>query len=263
MKPKRKLSPEAMIRAIYRKLARMWGPQHWWPAETPFEVMVGAVLTQNTSWTNVERAMASLRAAGILSVHGIRAVPMVKLQELVRSSGYYRQKAQRLKDLVGFLDQRYGGSLETMFAVPTHQLRADLLSLKGIGPETADAILLYAGHHQIFVVDAYTQRILQRHQAVDGRAKYDQVRTLVERALQRERPGRVVSRKAIRPARLKVHEPSAMSTAQRSSLTQVYKEMHGLLVQTGKHYCLKQEPKCEECPLRCFLPDTGARNFQG
>jgi endonuclease III related protein len=252
MKSARTVSPEAMVRDMYRKLARSWGQQHWWPAETPFEVVVGAILTQNTSWTNVERALASLRAAGVLSVPGIREVPLVRLQELVHSSGYYRQKAQRLKDFVSFLDEKHAGSLETMFATPTDQLRAELLSLKGIGPETADAILLYAGNHEIFVVDAYTRRVLERHRAVDGRAGYDQVRTLVQRALQGERPPAVV--KSTLPKKMPVHEPSAMSAARRSPVSQVYNEMHGLFVQVGKHYCLKQGPRCEACPLRTLLP---------
>ncbi len=176
------------MRAMYRKLSRAWGRQHWWPAETPFEVIVGAILTQNTSWTNVERALASLRAAGTLNVAGIRALSLPKLQRLIRSSGYFRQKARRLKNFVAFLDARYGGSLERMFATPTAQLRAELLALNGIGPETADSILLYAGNHPIFVVDAYTRRILERHEVVSSGAKYDEIRGLVERALQHEKP---------------------------------------------------------------------------
>ena len=252
MKSTRTLSPEAMVRGMYRKLARSWGRQHWWPAETAFEVIVGAILTQNTSWTNVERALASLRAAGALSVPGIRAVTLVRLQELVHSSGYYRQKAQRLKDFVTFLDEKHAGSLEAMFAIPTDQLRAELLLLKGIGPETADSILLYAGNHEIFVVDAYTRRVLERHGAVDGRASYDQVRTLVQHALQGERP--LVAVKSAPPKEVLVHEPSAMSMTRRSPVSQVYNEMHGLFVRVGRHYCLKQGPRCEACPLRPLLP---------
>jgi endonuclease-3 related protein len=247
----RTISPETMVRRIYRKLARSWGQQNWWPAETPFEVIVGAILTQNTSWTNVERALASLRAAEVLSVDGIRAVTLARLQQLVRSSGYYRQKAQRLKDFVGFLDERHAGSLEKMFATPTDQLRGELLSLKGIGPETADAILLYAGNHEFFVVDAYTRRVLERHGAVDGRAKYDQVRLLVQRALQGARP---VLPMNSRTKKVSVHQPSEMSATRRSSVSQVYNEMHGLFVQVGKHYCSKQTPRCETCPLRALLP---------
>jgi endonuclease-3 related protein len=252
VKPRSARKPEATVRAIYRKLSRAWGQQHWWPAETPFEVIVGAVLTQNTSWTNVERAMANLRSAAALNVESIRELPLPKLQALVRPSGYFRQKAQRLKNFVAFLDARYGGSLERMFAAPTERLRAELLTQNGIGPETADSILLYAGNHETFVVDAYTRRILKRHLAVSAAAKYDEIRSLIERALQREVP--VESYQPGKQARPRAHEASAMSTAQRSPRAQVYNEMHGLLVQVGKHYCLKQQPKCEICPLGSMLP---------
>lgn len=242
-----------MVRAMYRTLGRSWGPQHWWPAETAFEVIVGAILTQNTSWTNVERALSALRSAGVLNVAGIRELPLAKLEQLVRSSGYYRQKAQRLKSFIGFLDEKYQGSLEKMFSQPTHPLRTELLSLKGIGPETADAILLYAGNHAIFVVDAYTRRVLQRHAAVVGTAKYDDIRSLVERALQRQKlvsPAVQAAFNATPP----IHEPSPMSTASRHQLAQLYNEMHGLFVQVGKHYCYKAEPNCDQCPLRHLLP---------
>ncbi len=260
MKSTQATRPEALVRAMYRKLARAWGRQHWWPAETPFEVIVGAILTQNTSWINVERAIASLRVARVLSVQSIREIPLLRLQELVHSSGYYRQKAQRLKDFVRFLDARYSGSLEKMFATPTRQLRGELLSQKGIGPETADAILLYAGNHESFVVDAYTRRILERHQAIAPGAKYDEIRELMERALKRERPVASDRRRGTGTPSPPVHEPSLMSGAQRSPLAQVYNEMHGLLVQIGKRYCLKNEAKCESCPLGSLLPNSGDEN---
>jgi endonuclease-3 related protein len=259
---KAKAAPEALVRAIYRKLERAWGRQHWWPAETPFEVIVGAILTQNTSWTNVERAMASLRAAGALSIEGIRSLPLAELQQLVRSSGYYRQKSDRLKVFVRFLDEKHSGSLDTMFATPTAELREQLLSLKGIGRETADAILLYGGSHEMFVVDTYTHRILGRHAVVDNRAKYDEVRQLVERSLHRIVPKNRKSRNRI-PPKLQVHSPSAMSTGERSPTAQLYNEMHGLLVQIGKHYCYKQRPNCEECPLLSLLPDGAAMSLIG
>src|SRR5579863_10007824 len=218
-------SPEAMVRAIYRKLARSWGPQHWWPAETVFEVVAGAILTQNTSWKNVERAIASLRLASALSLAGIRRLPLARLEELVRSSGYYRQKAARLKAFVGYVDEKYGGSLGRMFLTATPQLRAELLSLHGIGPETADAILLYAAHHEVFVVDAYARRILQRHAVIEPAASYEETRALVERALRRERPESEAG--DVAPNRPAVHAPSLMSTGNRSPLAQVYNEMHG------------------------------------
>ena len=247
------LKPEAMVRAIYRTLARSWGPQHWWPAETPFEVVAGAILTQNTSWKNVERALAELRDANALSLENIRTLPGAKLEQLVRSSGYYRQKAARLKAFVAYVDERYGGSLERMFRTATPQLRAELLSLHGIGPETADAILLYAAHHEVFVVDAYARRILQRHAAIDHAAKYEDIRALVERALHREHPHMAGASRA--PTRAPAaHSPSPMSVAPRPPLAQVYNEMHGLVVQAGKHYCHGKEPDCEHCPLRRLLP---------
>ena len=250
---KRAPTPVQTVRAIYRKLSRNWGPQHWWPAETPFEVIVGAVLTQNTSWTNVERAMANLRAAGGLSVDGIRELAIGELEQLVRPSGYFRQKAQRLKDFVTFLDTQYGGSLEAMFSVSTPRLREELLAQKGIGSETADSILLYAGHHPIFVVDAYTRRVLERHDAIGSKAQYDEIRLLVEQALQTSPISPIAGGVTFDPQRPPVHPPSAMSTASKPVLTQTYNEMHGLFVQLGKHYCAKGNPKCDICPLGSML----------
>lgn len=239
---------------MFRKLARAWGQQHWWPAETPFEVISGAILTQNTSWNNVERALTNLREAGALSLAGIREVPLEKLQALVRSSGYYRQKAERLKSFVAFVDAKHCGSLEQMFATPTSELRTQLLALKGIGPETADAILLYAGNHEVFVVDTYARRILERHAALEPLAKYDDVRSLVEGALQNQRPFPPEFSTAANSGRPQIHSASAMSQRERSPLSQVFNEMHGLLVQVGKHYCHKQAPDCDACPLRSLLP---------
>ena len=243
-----------MVPAIYRKLARAWGPQRWWPAESAFEVIVGAILTQNTAWTNVERALANLRLANLLDPVALREVPLPQLEAAVRPSGYFRQKAQRLKNFVAFLDAEYSGSLEKMFAVPTEQLRSQLLALNGIGPETADGILLYGGNHEIFVVDTYTRRVLERHEAVKGSAKYDEVRSLVESALAKEKHLRPVAprtSKALKPA---VHDSSTMSEQPRSPLSQTYNEMHGLFVQLGKHYCFKKSPACESCPLQTLLP---------
>lgn len=249
----RRTDASRAVQTIFRELSRAWGPQHWWPAETPFEVVVGAILTQNTSWTNVERALANLRAANALSVAGIRALPLDELEQLVRSSGYFRQKAARLKELVAFLDRSYGGSPELMLARPTAQLREELLAQKGVGPETADSILLYAGQHPIFVVDAYTRRVLERHRAIGGKATYDEVRELVEGALQREK-WKARSDKKRRATAPQAHPPSAMSTAPRSDAAQIYNELHGLFVQLGKHYCAKRRPKCEDCPLGAILP---------
>jgi endonuclease III related protein len=241
------------VRTIYRELSHVWGPQHWWPAETPFEVIVGAILTQNTSWTNVERALGNLRSAKVLSVAAVRDASTAELEQLVKPSGYFRQKAARLKDFVAFLDRSYGGSLEVMLTRSTAQLRDELLAQKGIGPETADSILLYAGQHPIFVVDAYTRRVLERHEAISGEAGYDEVRELVEQALQREKRSSNTSA-ASQATAPRVHPPSAMSMAPRSDKAQIYNEMHGLFVQLGKHYCAKSNPKCELCPLGAILP---------
>ncbi len=252
-----RLRSDAQIRAFYRALLAAWGPQHWWPARTPFEVIVGAFLTQNTAWTNVELALANLRAANLLSIEGIRHVPVPELERLIRPSGYFRQKAQRLKALVAFLDSRYAGSLDNLFAQPTNRLREELLALNGIGPETADSILLYAGNHPVFVVDAYTRRILERHEILPQKTDYEEIRQLFERSL-----ATVAKNKKKAGTRPKVeseipstaHQPSPMSTAQRSTTSHVYNEMHGLIVGVGKHYCKKSKPACEACPLEPFLP---------
>jgi endonuclease-3 related protein len=248
------LSKDEQVRTYYETLHRAWGPQHWWPARTPFEVIVGAYLTQNTSWTNVEIAMRRLREARVLTLAGVRKTPLPDLEALIRSSGYFRQKAARLKRFVAFVDDRYGGDLNRMFAQPTEKLRQELLALNGIGPETADSILLYAGQHPVFVVDAYTRRILERHEIISTNASYEEIRELFEQALgvstesARLRSIAIVTAKS-RPA----HSPSAMSQAKRSSLAQIYNDTHGLIVSVGKSYCLKSKPRCEECPLRQFL----------
>jgi endonuclease III related protein len=173
-----------MLGDYYHALYAAWGAQHWWPGETQFEVIVGAYLTQNTAWTNVDRALANLRGAGVLSLEGIRKIRLSRLERLIRPSGYFRQKAKRIKTFVAFLDREYGGSLEALFSQPTTSVRAQLLSLNGVGPETADSILLYAGNHPVFVVDAYTRRVLDRHNILPADADYEQIRQLFERSLQ-------------------------------------------------------------------------------
>jgi endonuclease III related protein len=249
---------EQEIRNYYRTLFDAWGPQHWWPAESAFEVIVGAYMTQNTAWTNVEKAMENLRIAGILNVEGIRRIRLQKLEQLIRPAGYFRQKAKRLKLFVQFLDRQYEGSLAKMSAQPTGQLREELLGLNGIGPETADSILLYAGNHPVFVVDAYTRRILARHDVLAEGSSYEEIRELFERALAPLAEAIAHSESAVKKLRNGVrgaaHPPSVMSTAKRTTVTQIYNEMHGLIVGVGKNYCRKSEGRCEECPLRGFLP---------
>lgn len=247
------------IRRYYRELYAAWGPQHWWPAESRFEVIVGAYLTQNTAWTNVERALANLRSAGLLSVEGIRKARLPRLERLIRSSGYFRQKARRLKTFVAFLDKKYEGSLDKLFSQPTAELREELLELNGVGPETADSILLYAGNHPVFVVDAYTRRVLERHNILPANTDYGEIRKLFEEALsevaQQEKEKPMYERQRLESGfRGANHPPSAVSTATRTALVQVYNEMHGLIVGVGKHYCGKSQPKCDGCPLQPFLP---------
>ena len=227
----------AAIRAYYDTLFSAWGRQHWWPAQSSFEVIVGAYLTQNTSWTNVEKALINLRKARVLTIRGIRRTPQAELEQLIRPAGYFRQKAQRLKTFVSFLDERYGGSLARMFTRPTAELREELLALNGVGPETADSILLYAGNHPVFVVDAYTRRILERHEIVSPDASYDEIRELFQQSLATAAAAKGVSAVNQYPAGPQgtSHPPSAVSEAKRSPLVQVFNEMHGLIVGVGKN----------------------------
>jgi endonuclease III related protein len=249
------------VRSYYHALFRAWGPQHWWPARTRFEVIVGAYLTQNTAWTNVEKALANLRTAHVLTVPGIREVSLEELERMIRPAGYFRQKAKRLKLFVQYLDQQYEGSLTKLFARPTEKLRDELLDLHGIGPETADSILLYAGNHPVFVVDAYTRRVLARHMSLSENENYEEIRKLFEEALTPVADfvaysGGGEGHKLAAGLRGPPHPPSAMSTAKRTALVQVYNEMHGLIVGVGKNYCRKSQARCDGCPLQKFLPQV-------
>ena len=201
----------------FNSLFTSLGPQHWWPGKTPFEVIIGAILTQNTSWKNVELALANLRSADVFTPAKVESVNLRRLQSLIRPAGYFRQKARALKAFVKFLRCEYRGSLKRMFAAPTISLRENLLNVWGIGPETADAILLYAGQHPVFVVDAYTKRIMARHGWVGEKAKYEDVRWMYER--------------------------QSLGNVER------FKEFHGLIVLVGKNWCRKSVALCEECPL--------------
>ncbi len=251
---------EHQIRTYYHALFHAWGPQHWWPAQSRFEVIVGAYLTQNTAWTNVEKALTNLRAARLLSVRAVRRAPLTEIESLIHPAGYFRQKAKRLRLFVAFLDDRYQGSLAKLFARPTEELREELLNLHGVGPETTDSILLYAGNHPVFVVDAYTRRILARHGILSETTNYEEIRELFEKAL-------IPLDESITPDESwhpplatgfpgGGHPPSAMSTAKRTARAQAYNEMHGLIVGVGKNYCRKSQPRCDECPLQKFLPQS-------
>ena len=211
------------LRRYYDALFAFHGQQRWWPGRSRFEVIVGAILTQNTSWSNVEPAIRNLRSQRLLSPAAIKEIPLGRLETLIRPSGYFRQKARKLKAFTEFLFAEYRGSLTKMFRTPTAQLRTQLLSVYGIGPETADSILLYAGQHAVFVVDAYTRRLLERHSLAKPGHSYEELRSFFERSLPQE------------PA--------------------LYNEFHALIVRTGKEHCRTREPRCGECPLREYLPN--------
>jgi endonuclease-3 related protein len=209
---------------IYRRLWGAFGPQGWWPGETAFEVLVGAVLVQNTAWKNVERAIGNLREANLLDPHALGAVALPDLAELIRPAGYFRLKARRLKNLLDFVLNEHGGSLDAMFAVNLPDLREQLLRVNGVGPETADSILLYAGQLPTFVVDTYTARVLKRHGWIEPEAGYHAIKEYFESNLD----GNV----------------------------ELFNEYHALLVRVGHLHCRKT-PKCEECPLNDLLPEGG------
>lgn len=242
-------SHDAII-AYYTSLLARYGPQNWWPAQSRFEVIVGAYLTQNTNWSNVEKALTNLRRARALRLEAMRRLPLAHLEELVRPSGYFRQKARKLKTFIAFLDKTYSGSLRRMFAQPTGKLRAELLELHGVGPETADSILLYAGNHPVFVVDAYTRRILERHAIVSPRAGYGEIRGLIESAINGAEAADLL---AHRPGTSPRHPPSRISRQPRSHLAQHYNELHALIVRTGNQFC-RATPNCAGCPLKNYLP---------
>lgn len=203
--------------SIYRQLYARFGPQQWWPGDTPFEVMVGAILTQNTNWSNVEKAIGNIKEKRLLTPSGLRGLSHARLASLIRSAGYYNIKARRLRNFIDFFLKRYGGNVRKMRSADTRLLREQLLCVNGIGPETADSILLYALDRPVFVADAYTKRIVSRHGLVGKDDDYAAVQGLFMRNLKSD-------------ARL-------------------FNEYHALLVRLGKEFCLKGKPKCEGCPL--------------
>jgi len=202
---------------IYQKMFDALGPRHWWPGETPFEVIIGAILTQNTNWSNVEKAIKNLKTAGKLSPEGIYELSVTELAKLIRPSGFFNVKAKRVKAFINWLFSRYEGNLSEMFAQDLQALRGELLSVKGIGPETADSILLYAGNMPTFVVDAYTHRIFSRHELIPEESTYDDMKSFFEENLPED--------------------------------VQLFNEYHALLVNIGKTFC-KTKKVCEPCPLK-------------
>jgi len=205
------------LASIYRRLYRRFGSQHWWPGETPFEVMVAAILTQNTSWQNVEKAIRRLKKAGLLTPKKLNALDKRKLAAYIHSAGYFNVKALRLKNFLKLFVGNYAGSVKKMSSRDTQGLREELLSVNGIGPETADSILLYALNKPVFVVDAYTRRILSRHGLTGPDAPYQEIQNFFMKNAKNE--------------------------------VKLYNEYHALLVKLGKDFCLKSAPKCALCPL--------------
>ncbi len=200
---------------FYTFLLSHFDPQHWWPAETPFEVVVGAILTQQVAWRNVEKAIKNLKSSHVLDPCKISNLPLGKLEVYVKPTGFYRQKARRLKGICAYIFKEYNGSLKRLFNKETCSLRAELLSLNGIGPETADSIILYAAGKPSFVIDAYTKRICERLQLTDD-LDYESLKKFFESSIPED--------------------------------VEVYKEFHALLVELGKNYC-KTKPVCKNCPL--------------
>ena len=231
MKRRVALNPSKRWRKLHALLEKAYGPQHWWPGETPFEVILGAYLTQNTSWSAAVRSLANLRAAGVLTLEGIGALSLEELQALIRPSGFATRKALALKAFVAMLDSGFDGSLDTLAALPTGALRSRLLALPGVGPETADAILLYALNHPVPVVDEYLRRIAARHglaTPAPGRKGYEQLADLVR---------------------------AAFATATGETQVRLLNENHALVVSVGKAHCRKVA-HCDGCPLKPDLPEN-------
>lgn len=207
----------AWLAAAFEKMEHHFGKLHWWPGETPFEVAVGAILTQNTAWSNVEKAISRLKAAGLLHEERLYDTPLPELAEAIRPAGFYNLKAKRLRAFLEFLHERYGGRMETMFTEETEVLREGLLSVTGIGPETADSILLYGDNRPLFVVDTYTRRILERHGLLGTSPAYGEIQGMFMNNLPREGT--------------------------------LYNQYHALIVTTGKHFC-RTASHCDGCPLQ-------------
>jgi len=219
----------ATLTAIYKRLFRAFGPQKWWPAQTRFEVIVGAILTQNTNWNNVEKALNLLKGEKLLSPQAFKDIPRKKLAKLIKPAGYFNVKARRLKNFISFLYEEYNGRLIKMAKEDSRVLRVKLLGVHGIGPETADSILLYAFDKPVFVVDAYTKRILYRHNIIGRKEEYHAIQEMFMNSLKRD--------------------------------VTMFNEYHALIVRLGKDYC-KPNPLCDQCLLKGFrysLTDKCAR----
>jgi len=219
------MADAAVFRAIFELLLAHFGPRHWWPADTPFEVMVGAVLTQNTNWQNARRAIDALKTRGCLSFAALEALPVDDLAALIRPCGYHGVKAKRLKNLLAMLRREYDGQVAALADDGLAAARAKLLAVSGVGPETADAILLYTAGHPVFVVDAYTHRVFSRHFLVPEESDYDEIQSAFMAALPAD--------------------------------AALFNEYHALIVELGKNYCKKTQPHCADCPLHGLAHDEG------
>jgi len=217
---KKNISQKKILNDIYNALYKYFGPQGWWPGDSPFEIAVGAILTQNTNWGNVEKAIQNLKQEKYLNAKKLHAMPHRTLASFIKPAGYFNVKAKRLKNFLSFLSNHYKGSMKRMLAADTVLLRESLLGVNGIGPETADSILLYALGRPVFVIDAYTKRVLHRHGIVSGDATYHEMQELFHRSLPEDVP--------------------------------LFNEFHALFVMTGKDYC-KPKPRCDGCPLEPLL----------
>lgn len=207
-------------KTVYNALLNEWGPQSWWPATSSLEMMIGSILTQNTSWTQVEKATKRLKDENALNIESLASISSVKLESWIRSTGYYRQKASAIKRMCNTLIKKFNGSTKTLFSLETQELRMELLSWKGVGPETADSILLYAAHRPVFVVDSYTRRFMTRHGWSTENEPYEILAKRFTKELEAEHT--------------------------------VYNEYHALIVRLGKTYC-RSKPQCESCPLKFLL----------
>jgi len=202
---------------IYQDLYNFFGSQHWWPGETELEIIVGAILTQGVNWGNVEKAINNLKKRGLLTTRALLQVKEKELAELIRPTGYYNMKTRKLKAFINFLFERYDGKLDIMFTTGLDQIRSELLGVYGIGPETADSILLYAGNYPVFVIDAYTRRIFNRLGYILPDLKYDELQQIIVNNFPED--------------------------------VNQYNEYHALLVALGKDICKNKSPRCRDCPL--------------
>lgn len=211
------MSVAIIVEEMYNRLFARFGPQNWWPGGSPFEIMVGAVLTQNTNWKNVEKAIDNLKRVGVLSLYALSELPQPLLAEYIRPAGYYNIKAGRLKNFFALLENEWAYDLQSFLDQPRDSLREQLLSVKGIGPETADSMILYAAEQPVFVVDSYTHRILTRHDIIDDSYDYHAIQELFMDNMEETVP--------------------------------LYNEYHALIVRVGKEFCKKSRPDCQGCPL--------------